>query len=462
MGWVVAVVVWIVVASGLLRWHPLMTLFVATVAAAVGTGAPLPEALGWIAHGFGKTAGGIGLVLVFGAIMGLALERSGGAAKLASALCSGWGRKMPLAATGLLGFVVSVAVYCDSGFAVLSGLRARIAERTGASVTALSTALATGLYATHTLVPPTPGPVAAAQNLAMSQDALAQNTLSQGAIHWGPLFAVGGTVALLCMAAGVVYARYLSTLPGIRALDRSLNNHNDPVARGGLDDTSGNASWGWLASATPIALPVALIASGTLLKERVRDTGAGDWVSLLSNPSMALFLGALLALSLLKKRQSHAHPRHEVIQKGMEMGGSILLVTALGGALGYVLQQNPSVQDGIKSLAHMDLGLVTPFVVAALIKTSSGSSTVALVTTSALLQPWALQSGYGDPWGVALVVASIGSGSMTVSHGNDSYFWVVSQLSRTPASWAFRTHTLATLIQGLVGLAAVLSMDGLR
>lgn len=131
---------------------------------------PVAESITTVTQAFGNTLGNIGLVIIFGTMIGVILERSGAAIAMADAIIKVIGNRFPNLTMTLIGYVVSVPVFCDSGYVILNSLRKAITARAGISALATSTALMTGLFATHTLVPPTPGPLAAAGELGVAED----------------------------------------------------------------------------------------------------------------------------------------------------------------------------------------------------------------------------------------------------------------------------------------------------
>ena len=185
--------------------------------------------------------------------------------------------------------------------------------------------------------------------------------------------------------------------------------------------------------------------------------GEGEILAVLrfcGQPVVALLIGLLLACTLLKgngKRQN----LHDRVSEGIVSAAPILLITGAGGAFGAVLSASPLGAYLGATLSALGVGLFMPFMVAAALKTAQGSSTVALVTTSAMVAPLLAQLGLDSEMGRVLTVMAIGAGAMTVSHANDSFFWVVTQFSRMPVAVAYRAQTVATLIQGLVGMLTV-------
>ncbi|MCB0375880.1 MAG: GntP family permease, partial [Sinomicrobium sp.] len=162
---ILAAIILVVLLTAKAKLHPFLGLIIACFFLGLAVRMPLPELINAIESGFGGLMRSIGLIVIFGSIIGVFLERSGGAMKIAQAIIRLAGQKQMLTAISLIGAVVSVPVFCDSGFILLSGLPDKLGRHSGQSKAGLSLALATGLYTTHTLVPPTPGPVAAAGNI---------------------------------------------------------------------------------------------------------------------------------------------------------------------------------------------------------------------------------------------------------------------------------------------------------
>ena len=147
----------------------------------------------------------------------------------------------------------------------------------------------------------------------------------------------------------------------------------------------------------------------------------------------------------------------EVVNKGIQTAAPILLITAMGGTLGLVISKLPVAEFVAEHLLYPELGLLIPFLIAALLKSAQGSSTVAIITASAMVFPMLATLGLDSDLGKTWVVIAVGIGSMTVSHANDSYFWIVSQFGNLSVKEAYRYHTFATLLQGIAGLIIVIT-----
>lgn len=431
----VALIAFIVLSTTRLKLHPFLALLAAAFIAGFAYQLPSAEIVKTITGGFGSILGYIGIVIVLGTVIGVILERSGAAITMAETVIKLLGERFPTLTMSIIGYLVSIPVFCDSGYVILNSLKNALAARMKVSVVAMSVALATGLYATHTFVPPTPGPIAAAGNLGLDASL-------------GLVIAVGLLVAFVTAMAGMWWAN--------RFIGKDIALEDDGLPLPAAEDFAAlKARYGKLPSAfqafAPIFVPILLICLGSIAVFPSKPLGEGfvlTALTFLGQPVVALLVGLALACSLLKS-QDKRKEFHDHVVEGLVQAAPILLITGAGGAFGAVLKVTPS------TLPALGIGLFMPFVVAAALKSAQGSTTVALVTTSALVAPMLGQLGLDSEMGRVLTVMAIGAGAMTVSHANDSFFWVVTQFSRMPVAVAYRAQTVATLIQGLAGIITV-------
>lgn len=432
------VIGFIIFSTSRLKWHPFLVLILAAFFTAFLYGLPLASVADTIGTGFGSILGSIGLVIALGTIIGLVMDRTGAAVVMAETVIRVLGERFPTLTMSIIGAIVSVPVFCDSGYVILNSLKESVAARLKVSPVAMSVALATGLYATHTFVPPTPGPIAAAGNLGLSG-------------QLGLVIGMGALVSTVAMLAGWVWAnRFVYEAPQGEAAAGSEarpDTIEDVHARYGQLPSPGMAFM-------PIVLPIALICLGSVAAFPSRPLGSDGLFVLLSflgKPLCALLVGLMASFTLIRGENRTARIS-QMIGDGLVLAAPILLITGAGGAFGAVIKETP-VGDYLGStLSALGLGVFMPFVVAAALKTAQGSTTVALVTTSTLVEPLLGHIGLDSDMGRVLCVMAIGAGSMTVSHANDSFFWVVAQFSRMSVSQALRAQTMATGLQGVVSI----------
>jgi len=426
------------------RWKisPFLALIGAAILAAFAYKIPLAEVASTVTTAFGNTMGNIGLVILFGTMIGIILERSGAAISMADALIKVLGTRFPNLTLTIIGYIVSIPVFCDSGYVVLNSLRKAITLRTGVSALATSVALMTGLYATHTMVPPTPGPLAAAESIGIAD-------------NLGLIIAVGLPVAAISALAGLAYA---SRFNKSQWTPMASDDENDLAD---LDYEQLRASFGKLPHPVlaflPILVPLVLICAASIAKLPSQPLGEGTLVEVLSfigTPVIALIFG-LLSATPLPSGDKKLSDFNDQMNEAVRTAAPILLITGAGAAFGAVLASSKLTEFLSGSLSGLGLGLAVPFLIAAALKSAQGSSTVSMVTTSALVAPMLGSLGLDSELGMVLSVLAVGAGAMVVSHANDSYFWVVSQLSRIPVITAYKTLSVATAIQGTAAFATV-------
>jgi gluconate:H+ symporter, GntP family len=431
-----ALIAFIVVATSKWKLHPFLALLAAAMMAGVAYGMPLTDVPKVIGEGFGAIMGQIGLVIVLGTVIGVILERSGAAITMAESVIKLLGERFPTLTMSLIGYIVSIPVFCDSAFVILNSLKNALAQRMQVSVVAMSIALATGLYATHTFVPPTPGPIAAAGNLGLG--------------NLGLLIGLGLVVAFVTTLAGLFWANRFLKYDGPLVEETATVN--------AVEETEQHADLpSPFAAFSPIFVPIGLICLGSVAAFPSNPLGTGaatDALKFIGHPLLALSAGLVAALFLLPAGKRMAK-LHDNVVDGILAAAPILLITGAGGAFGAILKATELGKYLSEFLVTYNLGLLAPFLIAAGFKSAQGSTTVALVATSALMAPMLAPLGFDSDVGRVLLVLAIGAGAMTVSHVNDSFFWVVSQFSRMPVALAYRAFTAATLIQGLTGLLTV-------
>lgn len=427
--WLLLVVGLIVFFTVRFKLHAFLSLMMACIVMGFLAGLDTGVIIQSIGSGFGSTLQSIGIVIAAGTIIGEYLHRSGGAIVLADNILKWVGEKRAPISLSITGFIVSIPVFCDSGFIVLSSLKKALAKRAGIPMIVLSVALATGLYTTHVFVPPTPGPLAAAATLGADI---------------GLVLLLGLIVSVPVMLAGLLYAK---SLKSGKYITFDLED---------LPKVASNDRPSFVVAIMPILLPILLIALKTIAEYPTNPVGTGVMVDIfgfIGNPIVALLIGVMGAFLMVKTGKNRI--RNEWIEDALKKAGVIILITGAGGAFGAILRQTEIsiIAENFTQLST--LGIFIPFIVAAFLKTAQGSSTVAIITAAAILVPLTSTLGFDTDIGKALVVLAIGAGAMTVSHVNDSYFWVVAKFSGMDTATALRVHTGSTLILGLSGIVVI-------
>jgi len=427
-------VVFIIIATTKLNLHPFLALLIAAFGYGILCGKmSLEQIVESVNAGFGGTIGYIGIVILAGSVIGTFLEKSGGAYKLAESTLKLVGSKNVPLAMGIIGYIVSIPVFCDSAFVILCPLAKALSRKTKISLAASAIALSLGLYATHTMVPPTPGPVAAAGILEADLGLV---------IMWGAL------VSIVALGAGWLFAIKFAARIYISSEAESSEQETQELTAEAPST---------LKSVVPIFLPIVLIIARSIGDFPSHPFGQGNAaavIGFLGQPVVALLVGVFFAFLLPKKLTTEMLSASGWVGQAVVAAATIIIITGCGGAFGKVLQ-NSGIADVVKGYLGESAGLSIwlPFIIAAALKTAQGSSTVAIITTAGIVAPLLGTLGLESPTARALAVVAIGAGAMVVSHANDSYFWVVTGLCKMSVKQGYKLQTLGTLIEG--GTAAV-------
>lgn len=436
MGVFVLSIIFLILMISKWKIHPFLSLlFVSLVFGLIG-GIPLTEITNVIGDGFAATFKSFGLVVIFGTLIGFILEKTGAAFQLADAIVRVIGKKHPVLAIQLMGWVVCIPVFSDSGFVILNPVRRALAQRTGASPATMAIALSAGLFTSHVFIPPTPGPLASASNLGLGDNLLL-------------VMALGALVSIPVMIAAYFYSVWIG--PKIITPESEAVPDEDVEAAYTELKNSYTRLPSTALSLTPIVVPIILMAIGSISSA----LGYSGVLTFIGTPMIALAIGFLFAVLLLM--DTHMMDRFYVfVEEGLRTVGPIILITAAGGVLGRVISST-DVVDFISNNATQlsSLGLFFPFLVSVLFKTAQGSATVAMVTTSSLVALLLPTLGMETPLQIGLVVMAISAGSLVVSHANDSHFWVVTNFSKMTPQQAYRSQTVVTGVMGCTAMVFI-------
>lgn len=426
--WLLLVVAWIVWMTVKFNLHPFLALLFGALLMGFLAGLDSSSIIGSLADGFGATLRSIGIVIAAGAIIGEYLDRSGGAKVLANKILDTVGEKNSPLSMSMTGYIVSIPVFCDSGFIVLSALNKAIAKRAKISLAVLAVALASGLYATHVFVPPTPGPLAAAATLGAD-------------VGW--VLILGLIVSIPVMVVALLWAI------------KGCKNYTIDFDLEEVDTDVNQVPPSFSFAILPILTPILLIALKSVAELPSFPIGQGfmfDLFVFMGDPIIALLAGAVLSFFMVRTGNKI---QNEWLEEALKKAGIIILITGAGGAFGAVLRETDLGEFAAQFAEIGGLGVLIPFIIAAFLKTAQGSSTVAIITAAAITAPLLGPLGFESTLGKALVVLAIGAGSLTVSHVNDSYFWVVAKFSEMETATALKTHTIATFLMGITGLVTI-------
>ena len=421
---IISVIV-IILLTVRLKVHPFIALLLVALVYGFVSGMSSADIMTSVNEGFGNTLGGIGLIIILGIIIGAFLENSGGAYAIAEKVLKIIGKNRVPTAMGLIGWFVSIPVFADSGFLLLSPLNRSLSKKAKITLAGSAIALALGLTASHTMVPPTPGPIAAAGILGADL---------------GLVLAIGIPVSLIALIFGIIFAKKFAS--------KTYIDPNPQISDEQLKIRSANAP-GALKSSMPVVIPILLIVLRSVIKAMDGLNGVFvDFILFVGEPFIALLIGVFLSLFLPKKLEKEMLSTTGWVGKSLSDAASIILITGAGGIFGKVLQNSGIAGVLGDTLAGLNLSIWLPFILAAAIKTAQGSSTVALITTASIMAPLMDKLGFSDSLEKAMVVIAIGAGSAVVSHANDSFFWVVTQMSGMDVRMGYRMQSLGTFVLG--------------
>lgn len=441
LAFVIAVVLMIIAIS---KWkiHPFLSIMGVSLILALLAIEDITTIPGIIGAGFSGTFTSIGIVIILGALVGVLLEKTGAALKMADCVVKLVGKNHPEAAMLIMGWIVSIPVFCDSGFVVLNPIRKALVQRTRKSSVACTVALSMGLYISHCFIPPTPGPIAAANTLF--------GGLGEGTeVNLLLVMGIGALCSILPLIAGYIFAVVIGKK--VKAADEPTNEEAIGQTYEELVASYGKLPNGFAAFA-PIIVPIILMGLSCAFSMAGLSVPV---ITFFGTPIIALAVGVIIGVFLLlwaKKGKEF----YDITNDTLKTVGPILFVTAAGGVLGKVISSTALIgfiSDHAEALKVV--GLLFPFLLAAILKTAQGSSTVAITTSAGIVAPMMAALGWTTPVQAALLVVAIGAGAMVVSHANDSYFWVVTNFGEMKTEDGYKTQTLGTLV---IGIAAIINV----
>lgn len=397
-----------------------------------------------ITSGFGGTLGSIGIIIGFGVMMGQIFEVTGAAKRMAHTFLKLFGKKREEEALGLTGFLVSIPIFCDSGFVVLAPIAKAISKATKKSVIGLGTALAAGLVITHSLVPPTPGPL---------------GVCGIFGVDVGKFILLTLVLALPMAIACIAYSRLYLSKKYYR-----IPNEEGEIVEMPYQEPNYEAAFsmdmtgvpGALESFMPLIIPIILILINTVATAMGKTEGFMNVLVFLGQPIVAVGLGLIVAILTLGRSLD----RHEALtemEKGMASAGIIMLVTGGGGALGQIIKDSGLGTFMAEGLAKTAIPIIIlPLLIATAMRFIQGSGTVAMTTAASITAPIIAASGVSPILGAVACCV----GSLFFGYFNDSYFWVVNRtLGVSEAKDQLRIWSVTSTVAWAVGVVEVLILN---
>lgn len=417
------------------KLHPFFSLALAAFTFGIITGQTIPDIISAFTQGLGNTIAGIGVVIALGTVIGALLEKSGAAETMAQSILKITGRKhapLGLAATG---YFVSIPVFCDSAYVLLSPLAKRLSRDTKISMTTMAIALGMGLHATHMMVPPTPGPLAVAGILGADLGLV---------IVLGILVSI--PVTLVGYYLGIFFGKkyhYLPTSIG----EESVSFEKLPNA---------------LQAFLPILLPILLMLLNTIASLEQSPFGKDNIITSFFNavgqPITALFIGLIFAFFTYRSifpNDKEVWTFDGTFGEALKTAGQIVLIVGAGGAFAAVLKTSNLEELVTSYFSGLTIGILVPYIIGAIFRTAIGSGTVGMITAASMLLPLVDVLGFNTPIGLVIAMLSCAAGAFMVFHGNDDFFWVITSTSDMKPDIAYRTIPLVSVAQSLTALLLV-------
>lgn len=434
--------IWMILKT---KIHTFLALIIATIIVGVLGGVEYSKITASITKGFGSTLGSIGIIIGFGVMMGQLFEVSGAAKRMALCFLNLFGKGREEVAMAITGFLVSIPIFCDSGFVILTPLAKAISRESRKSIVSIGIALASGLVITHSLVPPTPGPVGAAGIFGVSVGSI---------ILWGLVISIPMLIGTL------FFARYagskiwqIPTEDGGWTRDKTYQ-YSDETESFYSNDNLPSA----FLSFSPIVLPIILILLGTVTAAMGLAGPVMDIIQFLGTPVVAVGIGLLVTIYGLVGNL----PRERVLEemeKGIKSAGIIILITGGGGAFGMLIRDSGVGKVIAEGMVQTALpAILLPFVIATIVRFIQGSGTVAMITAASITAP-ILSS-----MDVNLVFATLAAcvGSLFYSYFNDSFFWVVNRsIGIVEGREQLRLYSVASTIAWAIGIVVLLILNAI-
>ncbi|MBN3520100.1 GntP family permease [Algoriphagus lutimaris] len=412
--------------------HPFLALFVGAIFYGLLSGMSTDLILKSISDGFGGVLGSIGLLILLGVMIGTFLEKTGGALVIAQKILSWIGEKRVISAMMFSGYILSIPVFGDSTFIMMNPISKSLSLKGKVPYAATTIALALGATASHSLVPPTPGPIATA--------GIYEADLGM-VIFWGLI------VSLITLIPSYLFVKKVVSKFPLQPKFAVINPENE------LKNTPTPFK-----SFLPIIIPLVLIVMASIAKYPTQPFGDNfftDIILFLGSPVIALLLGTFLSFTLPAKYDKKLLSSSGWIGEAILIAAPVILITGAGGVFGKMLQ-NSGIGDLVSSsLSGASWGIFLPFLIAFSLKTAQGSSTVAMITTASIVAPLLGSLGLDTETMRVFAVLATGAGAMAVSHANDSFFWAVTQLSGLSIKQGNQSHSLGTFIMSITAISMI-------
>ncbi len=417
------------------KWkvHPFIALILIALALGISSGMGGQQTVDVLLKGFSETLRWIAVIIILGAFIGEVLQETGGAFRISDRIVKWVGEKKLPWAMGITGYLVSIPVFVDVAYILLRPVTEFLSVKSKKPVLYIGLALAAGLTVSHTLIPPTPGPMAVASLLNLNM---------------GRMLLINVIVGIFALVGGVLWVIFFVKKSWIeydnKISDAVLLSQPDPSA------TQISNKYNLFLDILPILTPIILIGLGAFVSFGT-DSMVGKIFNFVSLPLVAVLIGAFISLFQIRTNDKRS-TINRLVEQAIIKSALVIMITGAGGSLGYVIKETGIQNDIVQVFSDFPfLGFMLPFFVASILTISTGSITVSLVGTASMVAPIVESL----PISPEMVAAMIGCGSFCVFHANSSFFWLLNRLHEVPPSTLYKTYTIQSLIMGISGLVGV-------
>ena len=412
--------------------HPFLALFIGAILYGLMMRMPSELILKSVSEGFGGVMGSVGLLILLGIILGTFLEKTGGAMVIAEKVLKWVGEKSVNLSLMLSSWVLSIPVFGDSTIIMMNPIAKSLSSKSNLSYASTIIAVSLGAMASHSLVPPTPGPIATAGILGADL---------------GRVIFYGGIVSLLTLIPLQIFVqKWVSKIP----LRPQPIVEEDALAKKQRPK--------FFSALLPVLVPLILIILASIANYPTQPFGNSELVQVIQfigTPVIALLIGAILSFTLPKKFDRKLLSSSGWIGEAILLAAPVILITGAGAVFGKMLQNSGVGELVTSSMSDANWGIFLPFLIAFALKTAQGSTTVAMITTASIIAPILGPLGLDSETMKVFTTVAIGAGALAISHANDSGFWVVTQLSGMSTKQGNLSHSLGTIIAGVTAIVLI-------
>jgi GntP family gluconate:H+ symporter len=407
----------VIILNSKLKLNPILSLFIGSIILGILLEMTISEIFNHQVTGFFLSIKNIGLIIFFSCVIGQYLKETRSIEKFGNLLLNNF-QKQTLLSINMLGLFIGTVVFCDSAFLILNGISRSIASSSSISLTSLNLSLSGGLYSSHTLIPPTPGPIAAINNF---------NVID----NIGTIMILGILVSIPSSLIAFLFSRRFIKKNKIK-IKKNLNSKD-------------NAS---LMAYLSIVIPLLLISLNTIsnLFDNINETTIYRSIKFIGNPNFALFVGMILSFFIPYKKIKV----NKIFISTIKDFLPIILLTSMGAAFGNIIK-NSNISEVIPNFINIQESNIIylcamSYILSFILKTSQGSSTSSMIIVSSIIFPIISDINF-NIFDISMIILSIGAGSMMISHVNDSYFWIVTKQTSLNLKKGLKYFSVMTILQ---------------